>query len=507
MRVIAGTPPETSFASRALIVGVSGFLAIAALSPVPLVYVAPAAAFAMAIAAWHRSLLSWTTLLTALLVVIMFVPIRRYTLGPGGGFQLEPYRILVALIVLGWAIALLIDRRVKLRASGLEAPIVLIMLSIVGSITWNAWDISMWGLRTDVIKALTFFLSFFFIFYVIVSVVRPEHVRRFVELLVFCGAIVAVLSIFEAQTGTNVFDKVMGAVPFMHSNVVPDTSDALLYERGDRLRVLGPAEHPIALSAAMAMLLPMGIALGVTGSKRWWLAVLPLGMATLATLSRTGVLMLIAVGIVFLCLRPSQTIRRWYVIIPLLAACNIVMPHTLGILKSSFFPQGGLIAEQKGSEGSATAGGRATDFSPVLARVRQQPLFGVGFATTVVPTPGQPPPETIGVATPPVTRILDNQWLGIVLETGWVGVFAWLWFYGRFIRRLGRFAKRDESDDGWLAVGIVAAVTANAIGIFTYDGYAFIQATFIMFILIAFGVVLGRGALVRSRPAANAASA
>src|SRR3954449_6163359 len=98
MRVIAGNPPETSFASRALVAGISGFLALAALSPIPMIYVAPAVAMAMAIAAWHRVLLSWTTLVSSLLVVIMFIPIRRYTLGAGGGFQLEPYRVLVALI-------------------------------------------------------------------------------------------------------------------------------------------------------------------------------------------------------------------------------------------------------------------------------------------------------------------------------------------------------------------------------------------------------------------------
>jgi hypothetical protein len=508
MRVIAGAPPEIAFPHKLLIAGVFAGLTLATLSPVPMILVVPAAAAAMLVAAFHRSLLSWRFMQGALLLVILFIPMRRYTLPfSAGSFELEPYRLLVAFIIGAWAVSLLIDnRRVRLGRTGLEAPLALIFLSMLWSIAWNADEIVLYGVGGDVLKALIFFAFFPLIFYVLVTTLRVADVRRLVQILVVGGAIVGVLTVVEGQTGTNLFDKLSNWIPFLQEHVDPKSigADDASFNRGDRARTYASAEHPIALAAALGMLLPMGIALAITRSNKWWIAVLPLGMATLATLSRTGVLMLIVIAIVFLWLRPGKTLRMWWAIIPLLVACNVLMPHTLGILKSSFFPEGGLINEQRSSEGSHTAGGRATDFAPVLARVQERPIFGVGFATTVLPVPGQPADQPLGVADPPPTRILDNQWLGTLLETGYVGAIAWLWLFLRFARRLGRGAKRDDSEDGWLLVGVVAAIASHAVGMFTYDAFAFTQATFIMFILMAFGAVLGRDALVGRRKAAAA---
>src|SRR5688500_15559734 len=74
----------------------------------------------------RKPILPWTRLLIALLLVILFIPIRRYKLPGDAGFTLEPYRVLVALIVAGWGTALLVDPRVRLRRSGFELPIGLI---------------------------------------------------------------------------------------------------------------------------------------------------------------------------------------------------------------------------------------------------------------------------------------------------------------------------------------------------------------------------------------------
>jgi hypothetical protein len=48
-----------------------------------------------------RSLLSWQSLLTLILLVMLFIPIRRYTMPGGLPFELEPYRALVALVLSG----------------------------------------------------------------------------------------------------------------------------------------------------------------------------------------------------------------------------------------------------------------------------------------------------------------------------------------------------------------------------------------------------------------------
>ncbi len=90
----------------------------------------------------------------------------------------------------------------------------------------------------------------------------------------------------------------------------------------------------------------------------------------------------------------------------------------------------------------------------------------------------------------PRANILDNEWLGTLLEIGALGFFGWLWFFARVVRRLGKEAKEDDSERGWLLVSIAASVAAFAVGMFTFDAFSFIQVTFLMFVLVGLGASL-----------------
>jgi hypothetical protein len=63
----------------------------------------------------------WSYLLGGLILVIMLVPIRRYTLPANLPFQLELYRLFVAALVVGWVASLLVDHRVRLRRTGFSS--------------------------------------------------------------------------------------------------------------------------------------------------------------------------------------------------------------------------------------------------------------------------------------------------------------------------------------------------------------------------------------------------
>ena len=52
------------------------------------------------------------------------------------------------------------------------------------------------------------------------------------------------------------------------------------------------------------------------------------------------------------------------------------------------------------------------------------------------------------------------------------------------MRRLGQLAKRDASADGWLAAALAAAIGSYALGMLTFDAFAFTQVTFLAFVLI-----------------------
>ena len=80
-----------------------------------------------------------------------------------------------------------------------------------------------------------------------------------------------------------------------------------------------------------------------------------------------------------------------------------------------------------------------------------------------------------------------------------LGLVGWLWFLIASIRRLGRAARADQSDEGWLYVALAASLCAFAIGMFTFDAFSFIQATFLMFIVLA----IGASALLAREPVAG----
>ena len=115
-------------------------------------------AFALLAAALSSAALTkWSTLLVGLVLVILFIPIRRYTLPGSLPFDLEPYRVLVAVVCLLWLAAILVDSRVRPRRSGLEGPLALIAVGAIASVLANIPRIEELDVSSDVAKKLNFF--------------------------------------------------------------------------------------------------------------------------------------------------------------------------------------------------------------------------------------------------------------------------------------------------------------------------------------------------------------
>lgn len=434
----------------------------------------------------RRTTLDWPKLVAAMILIILFIPIRRYSLPGQLPFQLEPYRLFVGLLVLGWFASLLVDPRTRVRRTGFEGPLLLIVGSAISSVVANHERV---GLHSDEVnKALMFLLSYIVVVYVIVSVTRRLDVVDFLaKTLVAGGAIVACCAIVEARIGYNVFNHLSEVMPFLR-----DQGEVGGYQRAGtaKLRVFASAQHPIALSAALVMLVPLALYLARRyGQRRWIGCAVALGIACTSTISRTGVVMFIVVVVVFVWLRPSEVRRLWPALVVGLVAVHFVLPGTLGALKQSFLPAGGLLAEQQQSANTAGSG-RLADLGPGLTRWQERPLLGQGYGTQIVDL------RRAGID----ANILDNQWLGTLLGTGAIGFFGWLWLLWRAVRRFGGEARRDQSERGWLLTALAAGVAAYGVGMTTFDAFAFIQVTFLLFIFLALG-----SALLAERPMPPAA--
>lgn len=470
MRAVGAPAQRALGVSYALIAGGLASIALLMVARTGGLGAVSATGLFVAAIAVRRPHVRWELVLGVLVLVILFIPIRRYKLPVEIGFQLEIYRVVVALILAGWFASLLVDPRVVLRRTGFDRRILIVVLAVIASVLANPARVS--DLASSVLKSVTFLLSFIVVLYLMTSVVRKRSIAdAVVKFLVAGGAVLAALTILESRTGATPFSQMGAYLPFL---VTDPTFETELGRLGAR-RAFGSAEHPIALSAALVLLIPLAIYVVRTSGPLWYVALLVLVVGVVSTVSRTGIVMLICLGIAFLCLRPRETRRLWPLVVPLLVATHLAVPGTLGALKESFVPAEGLLAQQRSSEGSCSSAGRIADLGPTLAEVAKRPLLGQGYGTRIVTGEGAN------------ACILDNQWLAHLLEVGIFGFFAWLLLFVTVIRRLGSAAKRDDTAESWLLVAVTASAVAYAVGMLTFDALGFVQVTILLFIILGIG--------------------
>jgi O-antigen ligase len=184
---------------------------------------------------------------------------------------------------------------------------------------------------------------------------------------------------------------------------------------------------------------------------------------------------IVAGALVFLILRPRDLLPLLPFTIPLLIAIKIVAPGSIVTLISSFSPNSGLIASQRTLAADPTLISGRANFKPRLIEGMRRPILGQGLGTrqTGLDNPLRNAP------------ILDNQWLGLFLDVGLLGLAGWAWLIARVVRRLGHLARNRGSPDSLLAAGFVACIVGFAVAMFTYDSLAFLQETIVFWMLVA----------------------
>ena len=490
MRAVLGASGHDS--AVIFVAGALALLSVGVLSGHGVEVLAPSLAIVSIVAASRRTVIGWQRVIALIVLVVMFVPIGRYKLPGSLPFDLELYRVVVAICLLLWIASLLVDSRVRLASTPFDPPLVLILASVLGSEVTNPGRVGTWA--SHVVKSLTFFASFVLVYYLTATAIRRrDDADRLLKLLTLSGAAIGLFAILEQRTHYNVFDHLHGIFPFLTFE-----GPASYLKLGGNLRVFGPSQQPIALGATLIVILPLAIYFARVAGRRWWLAAALLLVGSFASGSRTAVVMLAVEGIVFLCLKPAETMRLWPAVIPALAVLHIALPGTIGSLKDAFFPKGGLIAQQSQSQADYNpllAGGRIRLIKPMLSEASRKPIFGEGYGTRITgfDTPDRNAP------------ILDDQWLNNVLDVGFVGLAAWAWLMIRAGRKLFEASRRaEEARDGWLFAALGASVVSFAVGMLTFDAFSFTQAAFIFWIVLGLSAALLR---ISTRPLASGAPA
>jgi O-antigen ligase/polysaccharide polymerase Wzy-like membrane protein len=426
----------------------------------------------------------WRYAIVALVLTIWLIPIRRYRLPVELPFNLEPYRIMV-FVLAGLLVLSVVTGRMRLSASGHGKALFLLAVAAVAAQLVNSHRISEAGLSTPALKSLSYFLSMLLVFLIVSSVLwSRQDVDAVVIALALGAAVVALAALYEARVHVNVFNYLDNWIPGLEQ-----TGEDRYNYRGGRLRVRASAQHPIALGAALIMSVPLVLYLArrATGLRRglWLLVTLLIAAGAVGTVSRTVVLMLAAMLLVALVLRPRQLVRLAPLLLVLAVLAQLAAPGSVRQLYRAFTPKEGLVSEQSTRAGFGGSG-RIADLEPGVQEWRERPIFGRGLGTgasTAEPAALDALDEAIAARI-----IFDNEYLGALVALGAFGMIALLWFMWGSVVKLALSARQLVDLTGDFLAACAATTTGFTVGMLSYDAFAFPQVTFLFCVVAALGL-------------------
>jgi O-antigen ligase len=275
--------------------------------------------------------------------------------------------------------------------------------------------------------------------------------------LVAAGGVVATLGVVQFLTGQALIDKL--SIPGLSAN----NALTSVYNRNGFVRAAGTSTHPIEFGVLLAMVLPIALhfALATSGRSRVrrWFPVAAIAVAVPVTVSRSAFIAVVVVLAIMLPSWPRRRRRRAYVTIAvLLAAVYVGVPGLLGTIIRLF----------TGISGDNSARSRTDSYSLAWQFITRNPFFGRGISTFL-----------------PKYRILDNQYLGLTIETGFVGLGAFVLVLAAGVT-LALKIRRTELDPGVrsLALALMATVAAAGVTYATFDAFGFTQVASLTFFVL-----------------------
>jgi polysaccharide biosynthesis protein PslJ len=300
-------------------------------------------------------------------------------------------------------------------------------------------------------------------------------VEALLKRIVVFGSVVALIGAVQFMTGLDPSGLVK--IPGLSVNGVPQA----IQTGGPIRRVAGTASHPIEYGMVLALILPFALHftfLATTRKKAWWTMTILIGVAMPMSLSRSAMLGT-AVGLVALfVIWPPQRRLMAIALSPVLVVCmRLAIPGLVGTMFSLF----------SNASDDPSLQGRADSRAAAGALISKSPWFGRGFNTYI-------PENFVELGLKGVNHgSLDNQYLGTVVEMGFVGlaalVLALVISLG-VARGIRLRAQQPETRD--LGQAFLAAFLAVAVGMGTFDGMGFPQFMGLFMLLLGVAGALWR---------------
>ena len=301
------------------------------------------------------------------------------------------------------------------------------------------------------VKKLLILISFVTVFAVTASALRPREARAFIPLIVGLGCLAALGSVWEYRTGFNPFYEWGGKI---YPGGLDLPAIATEKDATGRIPVLGPTIHPLAVAQLLAMVVPFAIvgALYASTQRRrilYLVATLIVLAGVFATQRKTGPIVLAAGIGTLLIYRPRQMLRAAPVGVLLLLAIPLVAPSAVGSLRDQLRPGA--------ATSTLSSRDRLSDYEAIGPEVLNHPALGRGWQTF--------DPERY--------RVLDNEYLSILIGNGWLGVGAFVLVLIAALVVCTRAIRTNDPARAPPALAAAATVTMMAVASATFDTIAF----------------------------------
>jgi hypothetical protein len=420
-------------------------------------------------------------LLTAYIVLIIVVP-SRLIFGPLGAAG-TPAGVLGVVMALVWGLSRVSGARPKTIQPVPVAMTLFVVSVFISYIVAATRPIDAAELSAADRGILTV-ISWSGV--LLIATYRPVTLRDLdvvLRRLSIGGAVLASVGLAQFVTGRPLTNYIQ--IPGLRIN-----SDLVgVLGRAGLTRPAGTALHPIEFGAALTLILPIAIHYALYDRHRnlllRWCPVIAIGLAVPISISRSAV---VSSLVVLLVLLPTWSVglrRRAYAGVFLLTGTvYMLVPGLLGTIRNLF----------TNISGDSSAASRTGSYSLAWTFISRAPFFGRGFWTFQ-----------------PTYRILDDQYLGLLIDIGCVGLLALLGLFATSIITARR-ARRRSTDPATrnLAQSLAAGVASAACSLALYDGFSFPMASGLLFLVIGCAAALRRlvydaSDIPVSRPAALSA--